>query len=478
MAPEGVGAPTEGGGGRRCGPGNPVRGRRWAGLGSAPVEQAPVRIGMLGCGTVGGALLELLAAEAEAIANRTGLVLEVVRVAVRDVGRSRPGVTDPSVLTDDAAGVVAADDVDVVVELMGGLEPARQLLLTALRAGKPVVTANKELLATHGEELAAAAEQAGVDLLFEAAVGGGIPVVRPLRESLLGEPILRVMGIVNGTTNYMLTRMAEEGVEYGDALAEAQRLGYAEADPTADVGGLDAAAKLAILASIAFGVRVALADVHVEGITDVTAADMAFARRHGFEIKLLAVGERVGDPATEDGPEPGAAARVAVRVHPALVPEDHPLASVRDSFNAVFVEGAAVGELMFYGRGAGGGPTASAVLGDLVDAAANRRLGSWASLGTLPPAEVAPVDDLVTSYALSLEVDDRPGVLAAVAGVFGEHGVSIRSMEQDGGARARLVLITHVAREAAVQSTLEGLRRLPPVQRVGAPLRLVGGDDG
>ena len=441
------------------------------------MSKAPVRIGMLGCGTVGGALLELLRAEAPAIATRTDLALEVVRIAVRDTTRDRPGVVDRSVLTDDPVAVVGGHDVDVVVEVMGGLEPTRELLLTALRAGKPVVTANKELLATHGEELAEAAEQAGVDLLFEAAVGGGIPVVRPMRESLLGEPILRVMGILNGTTNYMLTRMADEGVEYGDALAEAQRLGYAEADPAADVDGLDAAAKLAILASIAFGVRVSLADVHVEGIREVTAADMAFARRHGFEIKLLAVGERVGDPATERGPEPGAAARVAVHVHPALVPEEHPLASVRDSFNAVFVEGAAVGELMFYGRGAGGGPTASAVLGDLVDAAANRRRESWASLGALPTAEVAPIDELVSSYALSLEVDDRPGVLASVAGVFGDHGVSIRSMEQDGGARARLVLITHLARESAVQATLEGLRGLPAVQRVGMPLRLVDGGD-
>ena len=420
---------------------------------------------MLGCGTVGGALLELIAAESVAIAERTGLRLEVARIAVRDARRPRPGAPDPAVLTEDPSEVVAADDIDVVVEVMGGVDPARSLVLDALASGKPVVTANKELLATYGEELFEAAEGAGVDLLFEAAVAGGIPVVRPLRESLLGEPIERIMGIVNGTTNYMLTRMADEGVDYDEVLAEAQRLGYAEADPSADVGGHDAAAKLAIVASIAFGARVVADDVHVEGITEVTVDDMAFARSHGYEIKLLAVGEQVVGP--------GGQRRVAVRVHPALVPEDHPLASVRDSFNAVFIEGAAVGELMFYGRGAGGGPTASAVLGDLVDAAANRRRGSWASIGALPPADIVPAAELVSGFALSLEVEDRPGVLASVAGAFGRHGVSIRLMEQGEGARPRLVFITHPARGADLEATLDELRELEPVQVVGAPLRVI-----
>ncbi|HLT70428.1 MAG TPA: homoserine dehydrogenase, partial [Acidimicrobiales bacterium] len=324
-----------------------------------------VRIGLLGCGNVGSALVDLVRTRSDAIASRTGLRLEIARVAVRSLAKERPVELPDGVLTLDAPGVVVDPDVDLVVELIGGVEPARELVLAALKAGKPVVTGNKELLAVAGAELFAAAEAAGVDLLFEAAVGGGIPFIRPLRESLAGERIDRIMGIVNGTTNYILTRMTEEGVSYADALAEAQQLGYAERDPTADVEGHDAAAKAAIIASIAFGVRVVAGDVHDEGISGITTADIAYARKMGYVIKLLAIAEQV------EGPE-GEAGEVAVRVHPAMVPADHPLASVRDSFNAIFVEGAAVGDLMFYGRGAGGSPTASAVLGDVIDAALNR----------------------------------------------------------------------------------------------------------
>jgi homoserine dehydrogenase len=428
-----------------------------------------VGIGLLGCGTVGGALVGLLNDEAEAIAARTGLGFTVRRVAVRDVdaARTRLPVLDPSVFTTDASEVVADPDVDVVIEVMGGIEPARSLVESAIAAGKPVVTANKELLATHGPELHAAAAEARVDLLFEAAVAGGIPLVRPLRESLLGEPIRRVMGIVNGTTNYILTRMTEEGADYAEVLADAQRLGYAEADPSADVGGGDAAAKAAILATLAFGAAVRVGDVHVEGITAISSADIDFARRNGFVVKLLAVAET--DPA-----DPGK--RVAVRVHPALVPADHPLASVRLSFNAVFVEGEAVGQLMFYGPGAGGGPTASAVLGDLIDAATNRRQGSSASLGVLQPVVVVPIDDLRCGYYLHLEVSDEPGVLAEVAGVFGRHGVSIRSMVQDGhGGEAGLVFITHEAREADLRATIDDLDDLDAVRRIGSVIRLIGG---
>ena len=429
-------------------------------------------MGLLGCGTVGSALLDLLRDEGPTIARRTGLHLTTTRGAVRDVARPRRTPIPPEVLTTDPQQVVGADDVDVVVEVMGGVEPARQLVLDALTAGKPVITANKELLATHGDELDAAATAGGVDLLFEAAVGGGIPVVRPLRESLQGEPILRVMGIVNGTTNYILTRMTEDDAEYADALAEAQRLGYAEADPTADVAGHDAAAKLAILSSIAFGSRVVLDDVHLEGIEGITVGDVDYARREGYVIKLLAVGERAG----AEGPD-GAVRRVAVRVHPALVPATHPLASVRDSFNAVFVEGSSVGEVMFYGRGAGGGPTASAVMGDLVDAAGNLRRGTSAALPPLTRASIVPIEELISQYYVAIEVVDRHGVLAAVAGAFAENDVSIRSVVQEGTEdQASLVFVTHAAREAHVQATLAALRDLDAVRRVGSVLRLIGGE--
>jgi homoserine dehydrogenase len=387
----------------------------------------------------------------------------VTRVAVRSLSRDRTPKVDEHLLTTDAASVVVADDVDVVVEVIGGIEPARELILTALKAGKPVITANKELLANVGAELFAAAEAAGVDLLFEASVAGGIPLIRPLRESLVGERITRVMGIVNGTTNYILSEMTDEGADYGEALAEAQRLGYAERDPTADVEGYDAGAKAAIIASIAFGAKVVAGDVYHEGISTITAADISFAKRLGYVVKLLAIAEHHPDGA------------VGVRVHPAMVPKTHPLASVRGSFNAVFIEGEAVGDLMLYGRGAGGMPSASAVLGDLVDAAHNLRAGA-AGRTTIPaPAVMHPIADTSSQFYLSLEVADRPGVLATVAGVFGEHGVSIRSMEQEGlGEEARLIFITHTALERAMQETLQALRELDAVDRVGTLLRVVG----
>jgi len=421
-----------------------------------------VRVGLLGCGNVGAPLAALVRRRADDIAIRTGVRLEIARVAVRSPAKDRGIELDSGVLTHDAAAVVDDPDIDVVVELIGGIEPARELILAAIKAGKPVVTANKELLANVGAELFAAAEDAGVDLLFEAAVGGGIPFIRPLRESLAGEEIRRIMGIVNGTTNYILTRMTEARVSYADALSEAQNLGYAERDPTADVEGFDAGAKAAIIASIAFGSRVVAGDVYHEGISGITTADIDYARKMGYVVKLLAIAERTNG-------------ELGVRVHPAMVPAAHPLASVRDSFNAVFVEGDAVGELMFYGRGAGGYPTASAVLGDLVDAAVNRRKGSHASVGALSKAIIRPIDEVETAYYLNLDVVDRPGVLAAVAGVFGRHGVSIRSMEQEGlGDEARLVFITHLAREAAVQATLRDLNHLDAVDRITSALRVIG----
>ena len=420
----------------------------------------PVRVGLLGCGNVGGALVELLARDADAIHQRTGVRLEVTRALVRD--RTKQRSIASTLLTEDPAEVATAPDIDVVVEVMGAVEPARSLILDALKAGKPVVTANKELIAAVGPELFEAASTAGVDLLFEAAVAGGIPLIRPLRESLAGERITRVMGIVNGTTNYILPRMTEEGASYAGALAEAQALGYAEPDPTADVEGYDAAAKAAIVASIAFGVRVAPGDVYREGISGVTSADIAFADQLGYAVKLLAVVE-------------SDTAGVAVRVHPAMVPKTHPLASVRESFNAVFIEGEAVGELMLYGRGAGGMPTASALLGDLVDAAHNLRAGGAGRAPQLGAAVIVPIEDLQSQYYLSIDVLDRPGVLAAVAGVFGEHGVSIRSMVQEGmGAEARLIFMTHTARERDVQATIAGLHELDAVDRIGSLLRVIG----
>jgi homoserine dehydrogenase len=411
--------------------------------------------------------------DADAIASRTGIRLEVVALAVRHPERARPADIAPgrfaARLATDAMAVVEDPNVEIVVELIGGIEPARALVLAALAARKPVVTGNKELVAACGAELLAAAEAAGVDLLFEASVAGAIPLVRLLKESLAGERIVRLTGIVNGTTNYMLTRMSEEGLGYAEALAEAQSLGLAEADPTADVEGYDAAAKAAILAGIAFDADVVADDVHREGITAIGASDIEFAHRLGYEVKLLAVAERPDEPADR--------APVSVRVHPAMVPREHPLASVRGSFNAVFVEGDAAGELMVYGRGAGGRPTASAVLGDVIEAAHHVRENTRARSAMRRTPVLRPITELRAQYYLSIDVTDRPGVLAAVASVFGQHHVSIRSMEQvglGGGGEARLVFITHTALEADLQATMAGLAKLEPVERIGCILRVIG----
>ena len=422
-------------------------------------------IGLLGCGTVGGALVDLIAERRNTIAQRTGVDLTVGAIAVRSVDKYRDTITDPGRLTNDAAALVNDPDIDVVVELIGGIEPARTLILRALELGKPVITGNKELLAAYGPELYAAAAASGVDLLFEAAVAGGIPLMRPLRESLVGEDISRVMGIINGTTNFILTKMSVEGADYGEVLAEAQALGFAEADPTADVEGYDAGAKAAIIASIVFGVQVSSADVHHEGISGVSAADIENAGRLGYVIKALAVIERhEGDT----GPE------VSVQVYPAMVPRSHPLAGVNDAFNAVFVEGAAVGDLMFYGRGAGGDPTASAVLGDLVDAAVNKAAGAAAALTITEPATFRSLDELRSQYYIAMQVTDRPGVLAQVAAEFGEHGVSIQTMEQKGtGDAADLWFITHEASHAALRSTLDALAHLDAVNAVDSVIRLI-----
>jgi homoserine dehydrogenase len=427
------------------------------------VTERIVRVGLLGVGTVGAAVIRLLHDHAQDITQRAGVRIEVGRAAVRDLGRDRDVPLDADRFTDDPLVVVDDPGIDVVVELIGGAEPARSLILQALANGKPVVTANKELLASVGEELFDAADGAGLDLAFEAAVAGGIPLLRPLKESLTGERLERLLGIVNGTTNYILTQMSEHGWSFDEALTEAQRLGYAEADPTADVEGYDAAAKAAILASIAFNTRVVIGDVYREGITRVTAQDIADAARLGYVIKLLAIAELDDDA-------------VSVRVHPAMIPDPHPLASVRDAFNAVFVEGSRIGQLMFYGRGAGGDPTATAVVGDVVHVARHvvfggRGIGCTCVLDR----RIRPMGDTRGQYYLNLHVEDRPGVLAEIAERFAHNAVSIERVWQEGtGDEATLVFITHRAQEGAFQKTLEELRELEAVRSVASLLRVEG----
>jgi homoserine dehydrogenase len=425
----------------------------------------PIKVAMLGCGTVGTEVARLLTDHAEDFAARIGAPVELTGIAVRRPNKHREVAAE--LLTTDADSLVESD-VDVVIEVIGGIEPVRSLLLKALRAGKSVVTANKALLAEHGPELYAAADASGADIYFEASVAGAIPLLRPLRESLAGDRITRVMGIVNGTTNYILSAMSATGAGYGETLEEASRLGYAEADPTADVDGFDAASKAAILASLAFHTRVTAGDVYREGIAAVTSADIAAARALGRTVKLLAICERVTDG------EGGEA--VAVRVHPAMIPDSHPLASVGGAFNAVFVEADAAGQLMFYGQGAGGAPTASAVLGDLVAVARNLVAGgrgpresAYAELG------VRPMGQATTRYHISLDVADRAGVLSQVAAVFAEHDVSIAAVRQEGRTvDASLIVVTHAASDAALRSTVDKIAGLPVVREVVSVMRVEG----
>ena len=481
------------------------------------------KVALLGCGTVGTALLKLLDAQSSRIASQWGVRIEVAAILVSDAARARPPEVPQHLLTDNPQEVITRPDIDVVVEVMGGTDPARDLVLSALRSGKPLVTANKELLARHGAEVLAAAWAGGVRLYFEAAVAGGIPLIRPLQVSLAGETIHTIMGIVNGTTNYILTQMAEHGVSYEAALAQAQELGFAERDPTADVEGHDAAAKAAILASIATGAVVHLDDVYCEGISSLSVTDLESAERLGYAVKLLAIVERKvigevegvaggligggeesedgGDEGGEEGgggreeSEAGSGREIMVRVHPALVPKDHPLATVRDAYNAVFVEGSTVGELMFYGPGAGGGPTATAVLGDLINAATEAEVGFQGGESEpqdgetqgnpyqapeYPQVRILPMSDLRTCYYLSVEVIDRPGVLASVASVFGKHDVSIRLMEQyelqNNPDDAHLVFLTHTALEKNMQAAIRELQTLEVVRQVNTLIRVVGGE--
>jgi homoserine dehydrogenase len=428
-----------------------------------------VRIALLGCGTVGSEVVRLLHRQAADLTARVGTPLELVGIGVRRPGRDRGDLpVDPALFTTDVAGLVARDDVDVVVEVVGGIEPARSWLLDALKRGKSVVTANKALLAEDGPTLHAAATGGAADLYYEASVAGAIPLLKPLRESLHGDRIRRVLGIVNGTTNFILSRMDGGGGSYTDALEEATRLGYAEPDPTADVEGFDAAAKAAILASLAFHTRVTAADVHREGITEVSSADVVSARAMGCTVKLLCIAELATDA---DG-----RTSVGVRVHPAMIPRTHPLASVGDAYNAVFVEAEAAGSLMFYGRGAGGAPTASAVLGDVVTVARNRLSGARAAgESSYADLRIRPMGETITRYHVSLDVADRAGVLALVAGLFAENGVSIQTVRQEGhGSEAQLVLMTHQASDAALSSTVVALRGLPIVRAVASVMRVEG----
>lgn len=431
----------------------------------ADPHKGPLKVALLGCGVVGTEVVRILTDQADDLAARVGAPLEIAGIAVRRPGRARDVAVDPSLLTSDAEALVSRDDIDLVVEVIGGIEPARSLILTALEHGASVITANKALLAEDGATLFAAADKHQRDLYFEASVAGAIPILRPLRESLAGDDVTRVMGIVNGTTNFILDKMDTTGAGFEEALEEAQSLGYAEADPTADVEGFDAAAKAAILASLAFHTRVSIADVHREGITEVSATDIASAREMGCVVKSLAICEL--DAETD---------AVSARVYPAMIPAEHPLASVRAAYNAVFVETKAAGRLMFYGAGAGGAPTASAVLGDLVSAARNRLKGvPGVGESSYTQRAIKPMGESLTRYHVSLDVADRAGVLAAVALEFAEHDISIETVRQEGrGNDAQLVVVTHTATDAALAATVEALRDMDSVREVSSVMRVEG----
>ena len=424
-------------------------------------ERKSINLGLIGCGTVGSGVYRILKDNAEAISLRTGCDIEVRRVAVRDLSDPRYVDVPEGELTTDALQVIKDPEVDIVVEVIGGVEPARTFILESISGGKQVVSANKELMSTHGGEILHAAEEAGVDVAYEASVGGAIPILLPLKYSLAGNAVDSILGIVNGTTNYVLTRMSEEGLSFSEALSKAQERGYAEADPSADVEGKDAAAKLAILASMAFNSRVTLNDVYTEGIAGITPDDIRFGRDLGYVIKLLAVAK--DDP---DG--------ISVRVHPTMIPVDHPLAAVRDENNAIFVSGDAAGELMFYGKGAGSLPAASAVVGDIITIARNLLSGGrMAGCTCFYRKPVKDMADVVCRYFMLFDAPDRPGVLARIAGVFGENGVSIKSVIQHGtGSEARIVLVTHAVPERSIRSTVRGLEELGAVNRIASVIRV------
>ena len=422
-----------------------------------------LKVGMLGCGVVGSQIARLLVENKSDLTSRAGANLELVKVAVKNINTKRDGISS-SLLTDDAKSVVNDPEIDLIIEVIGGISPAKELILAAIKNGKSVVTANKALLAQSGAELYTAADNANVDLYYEAAVAGAIPILRPLRESLVGDQVHRIMGIVNGTTNYILTKMDESGTAFDDALKQAQALGFAEADPTADVEAIDAASKAAILAGLAFHSRVSDTDVYREGITKITATDVKVAKAMDMVIKLLAIAEL-----TPEG-------EISVRVHPALISRTHPLASVRESFNAVFVEAKSAGQLMFYGKGAGGEPTASAILGDLVAVARHKVSGGIGPKESdYADLKIAKIGQTKTRYLIRLNVADKPGVLESVAHVFAAHGVSIQTVRQTGAAdKAELIVMTHSSTESALSETVKDLSKLPAVTDVASVLRVEG----
>lgn len=424
-----------------------------------------VQIALLGLGTVGTGVYKVLKAQKEEISHKVGTEIQLKKILVRNTKKAAEKLDDPSVLTTEWKSILEDPEISVVVEVMGGIEPARSYILDALHAGKSVVTANKDLLASHGKELMDAAAEAKADLLFEASVAGGIPIIRPLKECLAGNQISEVMGIVNGTTNFILTKMAEEGMEFQEALALATELGYAEADPTADIEGLDAARKMAILASIAFHSRVTFADVYTEGITKITATDIRYAKEMGCDIKLLGMAKN-----TPEG--------IETRVQPMLIPSTHPLASVRDSFNAVFVHGDAVDDTMFYGRGAGELPTASAVVGDILDAVRNMVFHCRGRIGCTCYKEIPmkKMENISSAYFLRMQVENRSGVLANIAGVFGNNNVSISQIIQKSKKknRAEIVVITDEVKEKNFQDSLAVISGMSAVEEISSMIRVYG----
>ncbi len=422
----------------------------------------PVRIGMLGCGVVGSEVARLLLADTEELSTRAGVKIELARIAVRTI-KDYPGI-NPALFTTDPFSIVNDPEIDLIVEVMGGIEPAYELALLAIKNRKSIVTANKALLASHGAELFTAAYAQGEDIYYEASVAGAIPIIRPLRDSLVGDFVIRVMGIVNGTTNYILTKMHEEDKEFAVALKEAQDLGYAEADPTADIEGFDAAAKAAILSGLAFHTRVTVSDVYREGISHITLEDVKLAKDLGYVIKLLAIAELT--PADE----------ISVRVHPVMIEKSHPLASVRDAFNAVFVEAESAGPLMFYGRGAGGAPTASAILGDVLAVSRHIAHNAVGQRETdYADRDIAPIETTKTKFLIRLVVQDKPGVLAAIAQVFAAQGVSIQTVDQNGrDADAELIIVTHLATEGELKATVDALTKMDIVSKISSVIRVEG----
>jgi homoserine dehydrogenase len=421
-----------------------------------------VRIGMLGCGVVGASVARLLLADTAELSTRAGVKMELARIAVRTI-KEYEGI-DAKLFTTDPFSIVNDPEIDLVIEVIGGIEPARELILAAIENGKSVVTANKTLLASHGAEMFTAAYAKGEDIYYEASVAGAIPIIRPMRDSLAGDFVTRIMGIVNGTTNYILTKMYEDGREFAEALKEAQALGFAESDPTADIEGFDAAAKAAILSGLAFHTRVTVDDVYREGISNITLEDVNIAKSMDHVIKLLAIAELT------------VADEISVRVHPVMLHKSHPLASVRDAYNAVFVEAESAGSLMFYGRGAGGAPTASAILGDVVAVARHIALDSVGQRETdYADRNIAPIESTKTRFLIRLEVADKAGVLAAIAITFANQGVSIQTVNQSGrNSEAEVTIVTHLATEGELTATVGALNKMDMVNRISSVIRVEG----